>query len=482
MNYNNVNLNEEKKKQNTQSEYGANIQSDYGPKPFTNNQNASIFKMTGSPNKNLKATANMYNNQIVKNNYDNPTVKKDADYLNNPQTVKPKPVTNSNYNQIIPKEKKEQERLQRITGTYDLRKADQSEIRKHIKLKEKRPDDYYRYDSTMDSKESKRRLDEVFGPKTDFSIWNFENNYGKMNKEEQEMLVHKMQLDFNNLNYKDATGQRLKTDGKYGNKTKAVYEQYKKDNKEDYDDYNEFKKQEDKGYSILTDDNGKPIYFASVNNDLSGLISNKEDKKINTQTSKTLVKSKDRDKEILTNEDYEKIQIYKAIYNYAKNEMKDDAIADSVHREAVKIRQQDKYAMHEDYGPERIKKFNPAKGTQYVGVEGYTDGDYNYSDTKDTATIHISEPLSSDDADYQSGLYPGIISNANAMTDRYPELNMLSGVIDLIMSKTYPLYSRVHEGDVIVTVKKHKGGYTPSTQKEYKFYFGKDKNKFYYVK
>ena len=96
---------EEKKKQNTQSEYGANIQSDYGPKPFTNNQNNSIFKMTGSPNKNLRATANMYNNQIVKNNYDNPTVKKGADYLNNPQTVKQNTATNSNYNQIITKEK-----------------------------------------------------------------------------------------------------------------------------------------------------------------------------------------------------------------------------------------------------------------------------------------------------------------------------------------------------------------------------------------
>ena len=128
-------FNEEKKKQNTQS--------DYGPKPFTNNQNASIFKMTGSPNKNLKATANMYNNQIVKNNYD------------------------------------------------------------------------------------------------------------KMNLEEQEMLVHKMQSDFNIMGYRDSDGYRLKTDGKYGNKTKSAYEQYKKDNKEDYDDYNEFKKQEDKGYSIL---------------------------------------------------------------------------------------------------------------------------------------------------------------------------------------------------------------------------------------
>ena len=46
--------------------------------------------------------------------------------------------------------------------------------------------------------EEKKRLDEVFGAKTDFSISNFENNYDKFNQEEKEMITHKMQLEFNN--------------------------------------------------------------------------------------------------------------------------------------------------------------------------------------------------------------------------------------------------------------------------------------------
>ena len=54
-------------------------------------------------------------------------------------------------------------------------------------------------------------------------------------------------------------------------------------------------------------------------------------------------------KAVLTKEDYEKVKIYQSVYNYAKDILKDDAIADSAHREAVAIRSQDKYSKHEDY-------------------------------------------------------------------------------------------------------------------------------------
>ena len=42
---------------------------------------------------------------------------------------------------------------------------------------------------SLPPKEFDERLNkEALGPKTDFSVWNFENNYDKLNKEEQEML------------------------------------------------------------------------------------------------------------------------------------------------------------------------------------------------------------------------------------------------------------------------------------------------------
>ena len=87
----------------------------------------------------------------------------------------------------IPKEKKEQERLKRATGGYNLEKIAPEKIKEHLRLKEKTPDDYYSL--SVPRKELDERLNkEAFGPKTDFSVWNFENNYDKLNKEEQEML------------------------------------------------------------------------------------------------------------------------------------------------------------------------------------------------------------------------------------------------------------------------------------------------------
>ena len=122
---------------------------------------------------------------------------------------------------------------------------------------------------------------EAFGPKTDFSVWNFENNYDKLNKEEQGMLIHKMQLAFNNEGYKDDNGYSLKTDGIFGNKTKAAYKQYKKDNKDELEDYEPDGKKivEGKDYNVLKDSNGKPVLLA--NTDMSAeikLLSNSDNK------------------------------------------------------------------------------------------------------------------------------------------------------------------------------------------------------------
>ncbi len=136
----------------------------------------------------------------------------------------------------IPNEKLERKRLEKLTGAYDLNSVSSDIIEENKRLKKKTDPNYYRDDKNLSLKEVNQRLDEVFGPKTDFSIHNFENNYDKMNLEEQEMLTHKMQLHFNNEGYGDSRGFRLETDGKFGPKTQGAYKRYISDNKADYDE------------------------------------------------------------------------------------------------------------------------------------------------------------------------------------------------------------------------------------------------------
>ena len=62
-------------------------------------------------------------------------------------------------NTFIPKEKKEQERLLRATGSYDLKRVNPNEINKHLKLTQKTPDDYY--SMSVPHKELIKRLDNV---------------------------------------------------------------------------------------------------------------------------------------------------------------------------------------------------------------------------------------------------------------------------------------------------------------------------------
>lgn len=85
-------------------------------------------------------------------------------------------------------------------------------------------------------------------------------------------------------------------------------------------------------------------------------------------------------------------------------------------------------------------------------------------------------------AEWESGRYAGYISNANAFTGPLEDANFYADILDFALSKIHPLYNKVCEGDTIVTVRRHKGGYKGISQKEYKFYFGQDKSNFYYVK
>jgi len=161
-------------------------------------------------------SANQYRDNLKKNGV--------SDTLINPQ----KDVKPASQNISIPKEKKERERLMDITGAYNLNKVDRNELQKHIRLENKTPDDYY--DVNQPYNIARKRIDEVFGPKTDFSISNFENNFDKMNKEEQAMLTYKMQKEFNKTGYTDFNGEKLKEDGIFGVKTKSAYKAYKEKN------------------------------------------------------------------------------------------------------------------------------------------------------------------------------------------------------------------------------------------------------------
>ena len=77
-----------------------------------------------------------------------------------------------------------------LTGAYDLNSVSSEIIEQNKRLKKKTDPNYYRDDKNLTPKEVNQRLDEAFGPKTDFSIHNFENNYDKLNAEEQGMHSH----------------------------------------------------------------------------------------------------------------------------------------------------------------------------------------------------------------------------------------------------------------------------------------------------
>jgi len=124
-------------------------------------------------------------------------------------------------------EKLEQKRIAKAAGSSIFRFVDKNKIPGIVKLTEKKPDDYY--SSAPDYIEENKRLKDLFGAKTDFSITNFENNFNMMNPDEQTMFTGKAQGFFNRKGYTDKNGQRLKEDGVWGPKTQKTYERYRED-------------------------------------------------------------------------------------------------------------------------------------------------------------------------------------------------------------------------------------------------------------
>lgn len=124
-------------------------------------------------------------------------------------------------------EKLEQKRISKATNSSIFRFVPEERIPAINKLKEKRTEDYYKL--TKNNSEDNKRLKELFGARTDFSISNVENNYHMLNSDEQALLTAKTQSYLNRNGYTDKEGFSLKEDGVFGPKTKAVYEAYKKD-------------------------------------------------------------------------------------------------------------------------------------------------------------------------------------------------------------------------------------------------------------
>ena len=190
-----------------------------------------------------------------------------------------------------------------------------------------------------------------------------------------------------------------------------------------------------------------------------------------------------RDKEVLTNEDYEKIQMLTAIYDYAKYSLKDMAIADEAHRQAVLIRQQDKYKGVEGYGP--VRPSSSSKKLQFSTMLGAVDN-YEYSKSSANVGITIDNPLSVDEAERESGEWIDTMSDAgifSAIAAFFEKSEMAADLIAMGMSEinknTNPLYGKVSAGDTIVYVNKTQS----FPNKKLKFYFSsKDKSYFYYVK
>lgn len=237
----------------------------------------------------------------------------------------------------IPEEPNEQKRLKLLTGAYKLEKVDKNTLKNHANLPKKTPDDYHDINK-LSVTEGARRIDEALGPKTDFSISNYENNYEKMNNEEKSMLTYKMQKEFNKLGYTDKYGQKLKEDGILGDKTKSAYENYIQKNRDMYNSVIENREQEKKNdFSILSDKNGKPVYFANNNASTDGL---------NLSAYKVMPYMAAN--EVRKNQTPQFTQPYKFKYELSQNNKDDKVIAenskisDIKENEDIKLNSQDK--------------------------------------------------------------------------------------------------------------------------------------------
>jgi len=190
-----------------------------------------------------------------------------------------------------------------------------------------------------------------------------------------------------------------------------------------------------------------------------------------------------RDKEVLTEKDYEHIQMLTAIYNYARYSLNDMSIADEAHREAMEIRQKPEYAGIEGYGP--VSTTATSNELQFAIFTGAYD-DYNYTKSHANVSIVIGEPLSLENVESETGEWIDTMSNAGGFSLIAESFGMDGMIGEFaafclgeINKRTNPLYGKVWIGDVVVKVNK-----TELFHKDVRmrFFFSSDnKSKYYYV-
>jgi hypothetical protein len=235
-----------------------------------------------------------------------------------------------------------------------------------------------------------------------------------------------MQLAFNNEGYKDDNGYSLKTDGIFGNKTKSVYEKYKKDKKDELEDYEPDGKKivEGKDYNVLKDSNGKPVLLASTN--MSGL----------TKISQDIYADDIREPEDkqLDFDDQKKIDAL--IYSH---NMTDNIEEKEAYRRAItQIRKQDKY-----------------KNIYKNSENGIYKDDYNYTSQANlTASVNI---LSEGTAWLEGGknekndIIMDVVNfflNSKAIKN----FGKLEELIKIIDYDYYKEAEKLKEGDILVTL------------------------------
>ena len=189
----------------------------------------------------------------------------------------------------------------------------------------------------------------------------------------------------------------------------------------------------------------------------------------------------DSDKKVLTAEDYKKVQMLTAVYNYAKFTLGNDAMADEAHFYAVAIRRQPKYSKYKDYGPIDFPYHN-APYTMFQPLYGYKDN-YNYSTTPGTEyAISIGEPMSSEDADFWSGRVYNYAVDAGCfgLQPIPAAVNVAANVAGWFNSTFNPLYDKVSAGDRVVTV--YKKTWSGGLGHETKFFFNKNGELYYVAK
>ena len=189
------------------------------------------------------------------------------------------------------------------------------------------------------------------------------------------------------------------------------------------------------------------------------------------------------DKDVLSSSDYLLVQRYTKIYFYAKDVLRNNAIADQAHYLVTKIRQKDEYDWSDSYGPPRTTG-EQSSGVHFSAQIGYIDL-YDYSVDFGKAEFYITPPYSVGLAEFESGRLSGDLSNSGALGLFGNVADFIGGIVSTI-DENIELYDKVFAGDVRIDVKEYRRNTESKIinpmEHVYSFYFHKNKGDYYYVR